>query len=107
MLDAGKIKAVTIDLDDTPVAHLARHRAGEKALHHWLTLHAPMAAALYSSPPALREIRDEMSRMRPDLKGDMSALRRESIRLALVPRRRGTRCWPRPPSRRSSPSASA
>jgi len=83
MLDAGKISAITIDLDDTlwpiwPVIERA-----EKALHHWLTLHAPMAAALYSSPPALREIRDEMSRMRPDLKGDMSALRRESIRLAL------------------------
>ena len=83
MLDAGKISAITLDLDDTlwpiwPVIERA-----EKALHDWLTVHAPMTAALYSSPPALREIRDEMSRVRPDLKGDMSALRRESIRLAL------------------------
>jgi putative hydrolase of the HAD superfamily len=84
MLDAAKIRAVTLDLDDTlwpiwPVIERA-----EKLLHEWLTLHAPRTAALFSSPPALREIREEMGRMRPDLKHDMSALRRESIRLALV-----------------------
>ncbi|GAB3776912.1 HAD family hydrolase [Ramlibacter monticola] len=83
MLDAAKISAVTLDLDDTlwpiwPVIERA-----EKVLHDWLTLHAPMTAALFSSPPALREIRTEMSHARPDLKHDMSALRRESIRLAL------------------------
>jgi FMN hydrolase / 5-amino-6-(5-phospho-D-ribitylamino)uracil phosphatase len=48
-----------------------------------LVQHAPMTAALFSSPGALREIRGEMTAARPDLKHDMSALRRESIRLAL------------------------
>ncbi|HET8744097.1 MAG TPA: HAD-IA family hydrolase [Ramlibacter sp.] len=83
MLDAGKISAITIDLDDTLWPIWPTIERAEKALHDWLTVHAPMTAALFSSPPALREIREEMSLARPDLKHDMSALRRESVRLAL------------------------
>jgi len=83
MLDAGKISAITLDLDDTLWPIWPTIERAEKALHDWLTLHAPMTAALFSSPPALREIRNEMTHARPDLKHDMSALRRESIRLAL------------------------
>lgn len=83
MLDLGKIKAITLDLDDTlwpiwPVIERA-----ERALHEWLSLHAPMTSALFANPAALRDIREEMGTSRPDLKHDMSALRRESIRLAL------------------------
>jgi putative hydrolase of the HAD superfamily len=83
MLDVGKIRAVTIDLDDTlwpiwPVIERA-----EKALHDWMNQNAPMTAALFANPAALRDIRAEMGRSRPDLKHDMSSLRRESIRLAL------------------------
>jgi FMN hydrolase / 5-amino-6-(5-phospho-D-ribitylamino)uracil phosphatase len=83
MLDAGKISAISIDLDDTLWPIWPTIERAEKALHDWLTVNAPMTAALFSSPPALREIREEMGRSRPDLKHDMSALRRESIRLAL------------------------
>jgi putative hydrolase of the HAD superfamily len=84
MLDLAKIKAITLDLDDTlwpiwPVIERA-----EKALHRWLVDHAPMTAALFSNPLALREIREAMTHQRPDLKHDMSALRRESIRFALT-----------------------
>ncbi len=83
MLDITRIKAISLDLDDTlwpiwPVIERA-----EKVLHRWLVEHTPMAAALFSSPSALREIRDQMAASRPDLKYDMSSLRRESIRLAL------------------------
>jgi HAD superfamily hydrolase (TIGR01549 family) len=83
MLDVAKIRAVTIDLDDTlwpiwPVIERA-----EKALHDWMGHNAPMTAALFANPAALRDIRAEMGRSRPDLKHDMSSLRRESIRLAL------------------------
>ncbi len=42
-----------------------------------------MTAALYSSPVALREIRDYVAANRPELKHDLSAVRRESIRLAM------------------------
>jgi HAD superfamily hydrolase (TIGR01549 family) len=83
MLDPGKIKAVTIDLDDTLWPIWPTIERAEKALHDWLSANAPMTAALFSNPAALREIRGEMTTARPDLKHDMSALRRESIRLAL------------------------
>ncbi len=83
MLDIPRVKAISLDLDDTlwpiwPVIERA-----EKVLHDWMGVHAPMAAALFSSPSALREIRDHMAASRPELKHDLSALRRESIRLAL------------------------
>jgi putative hydrolase of the HAD superfamily len=83
MLDTRKIRAVSIDLDDTLWPIWPTIERAEKALHDWLVEYAPMTAALFSSPGALREIRGEMTAARPDLKHDMSALRRESIRLAL------------------------
>lgn len=83
MLDVQRIKAISIDLDDTLWPILPTIERAEKALHDWLGANAPMAAALFSSPSALREIRDHMASSKPELKHDMSALRRESIRLAL------------------------
>jgi putative hydrolase of the HAD superfamily len=84
MLDLAKIKAVTLDLDDTLWPIWPTIERAEKALHRWLVDHAPMTAALFSNPLALREIREHMTTVRPDLKHDMSALRRESIRFALT-----------------------
>ena len=83
MLDIGRIKAVSLDLDDTLWPIWPTIERAEKVLHDWLADNAPMAAALFSSPSALREIRDYMATNRPDLKHDLSAVRRESIRLAL------------------------
>jgi len=83
MLDLGKIRAITLDLDDTLWPIWPTIERAEKALHDWLAEHAPMAAALFSSPAALRDIRSHMAQSRPELKHDLSALRRESIRLAL------------------------
>ncbi|MBX3588008.1 MAG: HAD family hydrolase [Ramlibacter sp.] len=83
MLDISKIKAISLDLDDTLWPILPTIERAEKALHDWLSENAPMSAALFSSPVALREIRDYMGANRPDLKHDLSAVRRESIRLAL------------------------
>ena len=83
MLDVAKIRAISIDLDDTLWPIWPTIERAEKALHDWLVVHAPMAAALFSSPSALREIRDYMAASRPELKNDLSAVRRESIRLAL------------------------
>jgi putative hydrolase of the HAD superfamily len=84
MLDTAKIKAITIDLDDTLWPIWPTIERAEKALHDWLNEHAPMTAALFANPAALRDIRMEMGAARPDLKHDMSTLRRESIRLALT-----------------------
>ena len=83
MLAPGKIKAITIDLDDTLWPIWPTIERAEKVLLAWLGQHAPHTAALFSDAAALREIRGEMTTSRPDLKHDMSALRRESIRLAL------------------------
>lgn len=82
-LDVSRIKAVSLDLDDTLWPIWPTIERAEKVLHDWLVEHAPMAAALFSSPSALREIRDYMASNRPELKHDLSAIRRESIRLAL------------------------
>ena len=83
MLDIPRIKAISFDLDDTlwPVWPIIER--AEKALQDWLADHAPMAAAMFGSPAALREVRDYVGLNRPDLRHDLSAIRRESIRLAL------------------------
>jgi FMN hydrolase / 5-amino-6-(5-phospho-D-ribitylamino)uracil phosphatase len=88
MIDILKIKAISLDLDDTlwpiwPVIERA-----EKALLDWLCHHAPMTAALFASTTALREIREHMANVmlkeRPDMRHDLGAIRKESIRLALA-----------------------
>src|SRR3954466_1387462 len=83
MLDIERVKAISLDLDDTLWPIWPTIERAEKVLHDWMADHAPMAAALFSSPSALREIRDYMATNRPELKNDLSAVRRESIRLAL------------------------
>ena len=84
MLDLQKIKAISLDLDDTLWPVWPTIERAEKALHDWLGFNAPMAAAMFASPAALREIRTEIGTLRTDLGNDLSALRRESIRLALT-----------------------
>ena len=83
MLDIGKIRAISLDLDDTLWPIWPTIERAEKVLHDWLVDNAPMTAALFSSPSALRDIRNHMATRRPELKSDLSAVRRESIRLAL------------------------
>jgi FMN hydrolase / 5-amino-6-(5-phospho-D-ribitylamino)uracil phosphatase len=83
MLDLTRIQAITLDLDDTLWPIWPCIERAEKLLHEWLGAHAPRTAALLTDAEALREIRLHMNERRPDLKHDLSALRRESIRLAL------------------------
>lgn len=83
MLNLERIKAVSLDLDDTLWPVWPTITRAEQALHEWLVRNAPPTAAKYASPQALREIRDAVGRQRPDLAHDLTALRRESIRLAL------------------------
>ena len=83
MLDIARIKGISLDLDDTLWPIWPTIERAEKVLHAWLVQHAPMAAALFSSAAALRDIRDHIAATRPELRSDLSAVRRESIRLAL------------------------
>jgi FMN hydrolase / 5-amino-6-(5-phospho-D-ribitylamino)uracil phosphatase len=87
MLNIKKIRAISLDLDDTlwpiwPVIERA-----EQALSVWLGEHAPMTAALFASPHSLREIREYMHdvvlKKKPEMAHDLGAIRKESIRLAL------------------------
>jgi putative hydrolase of the HAD superfamily len=55
----------------------------EAALDEWLGRHAPMTAALFANPTARHDIRAQIVRTRPELKHNLSAIRREAIRLAL------------------------
>ena len=83
MLDPSQIRAITLDLDDTlwpiwPTIHRA-----EEVLLLWLKERAAKTAHLFDTPKALRAIRERVEQERPDLRHDLSAMRRESIRLAL------------------------
>ena len=82
-LDVSRIRAITIDLDDTLWPIWPTITRAENVLQAWLADHAPATAALCATPGALREVRNHMNTTRPDLAHDMSALRRESIRLVL------------------------
>ncbi len=83
MLETHKVKAISLDLDDTLWPIWPTIARAEQALKTWLGEHAPMTAALFGNAEALREIREHVLLARQDLGHDMSALRRESIRLAL------------------------
>ena len=83
-LDTARIRAITIDLDDTLWPVWPTIARAEAALAGWLATHAPATAALFGDAPALRAIPVRMNELRPDLRLDLSALRRESIRLALT-----------------------
>lgn len=83
MLDIARIKAISLDLDDTlwpiwPTIHRA-----EQALATWLTHRAPRAAAVFADPQARLAVREHVVQTRPEIGHDLSAIRRESIRTAL------------------------
>ncbi len=84
ILDPSRIRAITLDLDDTLWPIWPTIARAEAVLLDWLAGHAPATRALYTTPGALRAIRDRMDQLRPDLRHDLAALRRESIRLALT-----------------------
>lgn len=83
MLDPTQIRAITLDLDDTlwPIWP-AIHRA-EEVLLLWLKEHAGKTAQMFPTPEALRAIRLQVEHEHPEWRHDLSAMRRESIRLAL------------------------
>jgi FMN hydrolase / 5-amino-6-(5-phospho-D-ribitylamino)uracil phosphatase len=87
MLDVSKIKAISLDLDDTLWPIWPTIERAEKALLDWLCVNAPMTAAMFASTTALREIREHVAnvlvKQRPEIRHDLGAIRLESIRLAL------------------------
>lgn len=82
-LDLSRIRAITLDLDDTLWPIWPTIARAEQVLSAWLAQHAPTTAALGADQKTLREVREETGRARPDLAHDLNALRRESIRTLL------------------------
>lgn len=83
-LELSRVRAISIDLDDTlwPIAPtIAR---AEAALLAWFREHAPAAAILAANPASLREARHYLQIKHPELSHDFTALRRESIRFVLL-----------------------
>lgn len=83
MLDTSRIRAITLDLDDTLWPIWPTIARAETALQTWLQTHAPATATLCTDRATLREVREHMVTLRQDLAHDLAALRRESIRLLL------------------------
>ena len=83
MLDITRIKAISLDLDDTlwPIGPTILR--AEQVLADWLAQHAPQASALFANPKARLDLRNHLLQTRPDISHNLSALRRESIRTAL------------------------
>ena len=83
MLDMTKIRAITLDLDDTlwpiwPV--IAR---AEQALQDWLRPLAPRTADALADAGQRLALRQDIQRQRPEIGHDLGTLRREIIRQTL------------------------
>ena len=80
MLDLQKIRAITIDLDDTlwPIAPTISQ--AEQVLQDWLAAHVPAAAALARQPGVRQRIRQTVQQQWPDQLHDLSFLRLQSLR---------------------------
>lgn len=83
MLNLKIIQAITIDLDDTLWPVWPAIQRAEIALDSWLSQHAPMTAALFANATVRDEIRSYIVKTRPELKHNLSAVRREAIRTTL------------------------
>ena len=83
MLDISRIKAITLDLDDTLWPIWPTIQRAEQVLADWLAERAPGAAALFADKEARLAVRNHVVQTSPDISHDLSAIRRESIRTAL------------------------
>jgi FMN hydrolase / 5-amino-6-(5-phospho-D-ribitylamino)uracil phosphatase len=83
MLDISRVRAITLDLDDTlwPVWPVIHH--AERTLQQWLSGCAPATSALFASETARAELRSMAQTRLPDRLHDLSAIRLEMLRLGL------------------------
>lgn len=80
MIDISRIKAITLDLDDTLWPVWPTIQRAEEALIDWLHLHAPATAALSSQADVKQAVRAEINQHFAAQAHDLSFLRREAIR---------------------------
>jgi 2-haloalkanoic acid dehalogenase type II len=82
-LDTSRIRAITLDLDDTLWPVWPTIARAEQVLRDWLAQRAPRTAALLADAVTRQELRDTVAREFAHQAHDLSLLRRESIRAAL------------------------
>ena len=83
MLNPSRIKAITLDLDDTLWPIWPTIARAETALTQWLADRAPATVALLAQAEVKHQIRAETQARFAHLAHDLAVIRREAIRLAL------------------------
>ncbi len=83
MIDISKIKAISLDLDDTLWPVWPTIGRAEAVLQAWLFAHAPGTAALSADLALKQAIRAEVNARHADRAHDLSFLRLQSIRALL------------------------
>lgn len=84
MLNSSRIKAITLDLDDTLWPIWPTIARAEITLTDWLAPRAPATVALLADAATKRQIRAETEAAFAHAAHDLAVLRREAIRLALT-----------------------
>lgn len=84
MLDRLKVKAITLDLDDTLWPIWPTIARAEAALQDWLRHRAPRTADLLADDLQRHRLREEVILGQPELRHHLSAIRTEMIRRALA-----------------------
>ena len=84
MLDLSRIRAITLDLDDTLWPVWPTILRAEQVLTDWLTQHAPATAALSGQAEIKQAVRAEINARHADRAHDLSFLRLEAIRALLL-----------------------
>ncbi len=79
MLDIPKVRAISIDLDDTLWPIWPTIRRAEALLLAWLQHHAPASAALYASVDYRMQLRESLVAAQPQLGVDLSGLRHATL----------------------------
>lgn len=78
-LDVARIRAITLDLDDTLWPIWPTIQRAEDALSAWLSTHAPRTAALARNPDTRQRAREQVLADRPAQAHDLATIRREAI----------------------------
>ncbi|MEG0920718.1 MAG: HAD-IA family hydrolase [Comamonas sp.] len=84
MLDLNRIRAISLDLDDTLWPVLPTLKAAEAAQHQFLSAHAPATAALLQDKAVAHAIRQSVRDDFVHLAHDMTHFRQQFIRRALA-----------------------
>ena len=79
-LDLRRIRAITLDLDDTLWPVWPTIERADRAMRDWLGQQAPRAATLAADAPTTVQARRAVMQAQPDLAHDLGAIRREVIR---------------------------